>query len=662
MNRDQCRNIWSTNTFGNMAPGKSIINIENSQNNRNRGNRNLLFKASKENNVRLLKRLIGENADPLLKGAMGENAVHVAAMYNNKEALSTLLDAFPFLIDTPIECDIYKGETALHIAIVNQNLEMVKELIDRKADMHKARAVGTFFAPRNKGQYYYGESVISFAACVGNQEILKLLVENGAPLDSQDSQGNTVFHILVLHPNKSMACKTYDFLASLISKQKTLYLENITNHKGLTPLKLAAQEGDVLMFNYFMKKRKHTFWSFRPVTCTFYDLTGIDSWRDKSSVIDIICTSDNNAARNLLEITPLKELLQYKWSAFGYKYFLLCTFLYILYTIILTLCCLYRPLMEEITDGEKRKIITRPFYDSYKTKNDYLRLSGEIIVIFGGVLILIIEVAQLLRKGPKRFLGNTVKGGPFHVIMLLYAGFIITIIIMRLLNTDGETFVMSLALISGWCNLIYFARGFRLLGPLCIMIQKMILDDFLRFCVILFMVLTGFSAGLNVHFQSMNATTFPQFKDFPITLFTLFQLMMGLTSLPVSPDVAVPKIILVLYMVYMFFAYVLLLNLLIAMMTDTHFRVSRERTSLWHAQIAATTVMLERIIPNCLWPRSGIPGELIGLESGKWYFRIEEKNEIFLPDRRKIQSHSAKAKMHFHLNESISISGYTSGD
>ncbi|XP_069583480.1 transient receptor potential cation channel subfamily V member 6-like isoform X1 [Ranitomeya imitator] len=627
MKRDQCRNIWSANTVGKMTPGKSIINMQNYQDNRNKGLENLFFKAAKENNVRLLKSLIGKNADPFLKGAMGENAVHIAALYNNKEALATLLDAFPFLVNTPIECDIYKGETALHIAIVNQNPEMVKELIDRKADMHNARAVGTFFAPRNKGQYYYGEYVSSFAACVGNQEILRLLVENGAPLDSQDNQGNTVFHILVLHPNKSMACKTYDYLGSLISKEKMLHLENITNNKGLTPLKLAAQEGDVLMFNYFMTKRKHIFWCFGPVMSTLYDLTGIDSWKDKSSVVDIICTSDNNAARNLLEITPLKELLQYKWSTYGYKYFLLCTFLYILYTIILTLCCMHRPLMEEITDGGKRKIITRPFYDSYKTKEDYLRLSGEIIVIFGGILILIIEVAQLVRKGPRRFFGNTVRGGPFHIIMLLYACFIIAMVMMRLLNTEGQTIVMSLSLISGWCNLIYFARGFQLLGPLCIMIQKMIINDLLRFCVILFTVLTGFAAALNVHFQVLNGTVFTHFRDFPITLFTLFQLMMGLNDLPVPQDVPIPQVIHVLYMVYMFFAFVLLLNLLIALMTDTHFRVSSERTTLWHAQVAATTVMLERIIPSRLWPRSGTPGEILGLEPGKWYFRIEEKNE-----------------------------------
>ncbi|MEE6501216.1 hypothetical protein FKM82_004106 [Ascaphus truei] len=455
-------------------------------------------------------------------------------------------------------------------------------------------------------------------------------------------RGNTVFHILVLHPNKSMACKMYDFLASLIPEERVLHLESITNNEGLTPLKLTAQKGDLTMFKYFMKKRRQTYWAFGPLTSTLYDLTGIDSWDDRLSVVDIICTSENHAARTLLEITPLKELLHYKWTALGYKYFLLCTLLYILYTIILTLCCFYRPLMQETTDGKETKTVRKPLNVAYETHNDYVRLFGEIFVVLGGFLILGLEIPRLIRKGPRHFFGNTVTGGPFHVIMLLYACFIVTIMILRCLNSEGETVVMSLALISAWCNVIYFARGFKHLGPLCIMIQKMILGDLLRFCIILITVLIGFAAAFDVHFQAMNVTLYPNFRDFPVTMFTLFQLMMGVDNLPGPPHVTMPKIITVLYMVYMFFAFVLLLNLLIALMTSTHFRVSQERNTLWRTQIAATTILLERTIPSWLWPRTGIPGEILGLGGGKWYLRVEEKNEALSPEKNERNSQKQK--------------------
>lgn len=44
--------------------------------------------------------------------------------------------------------------------------------------------------------------------------------------------------------------------------------------------------------------------------------------------------------------------------------------------------------------------------------------------------------------------------------------------VFRACEVQGEAVVMALCLVLGWCNVMFFARGFEMLGPYVIMIQK----------------------------------------------------------------------------------------------------------------------------------------------------------------------------------------------
>ncbi|XP_044534057.1 transient receptor potential cation channel subfamily V member 5 [Gracilinanus agilis] len=585
-----------------------------------------LLKAVKENDLCTLKKLLLDGPrDIHQRGALGETALHIAAFYDNLEAAKLLMDVAPELVNEPITSELYAGQTALHIAIVNQNTNLVKALLACGASV-SARATGMAFR-RNKF-YYFGEHPLSFAACVGNEEIVRLLIEYGADIRAQDYLGNTVLHILILQPSKTFACQMYNVLLSYDGRGSHLQpLELISNHQGLTPFKLAGVEGNTVMFQHLMQKRKHIQWTYGPVTSTLYDLTDIDSWGDELSFLELVVYTRKRQAREILEQTPVKELVSLKWKMFGRPYFYMLGALYILYIICFTMSCVYRPLKPRSSNVTNPRDITilqqKCLQESYVTQEDYIRLVGELISIAGAVVILLVEIPDILRIGAARYFGHTILGGPFHVIIITHACMVLVIMVMRLTSSSGEMVPMSFALVLGWCSVMYFARGFQMLGPFTIMIQKMFFGDLLRFCWLMAVVILGFASAFYIIFQTENPNRLGHFFNYPMSIFSTFELFLTIIDGPANYDVDLPFMYCLVYFAFAIIAVLLMLNLFIAMMGDTHWRVAHERDELWRAQVVATTVMLERKLPRYLWPRSGICGREYGL-GDRWFLRVED--------------------------------------
>uniref|UniRef100_A0A8C4Y4B7 Ion transport domain-containing protein n=1 Tax=Gopherus evgoodei TaxID=1825980 RepID=A0A8C4Y4B7_9SAUR len=474
-----------------------------------------------------------------------------------------------------------------------------------------------------------GEHILSFAACVGSEEIVRLLIKHGANIRAQDALGNTVLHLLVLQPNKIFACQMYNFILSYDKNKRELgALDLIPNNEGLTPFKLAGVEGNTVMFQHLMQNRKHIQWTFGPLVSTLYDLTEIDSWGDDQSLLELIVTTKKREARRILDLTPVNELVSLKWNKYGRPYFCILALFYVLYMICFTMCCVYRPLKcrqsNKTHERDNTIYIQKLLQESYVTPEDSLRLVGELITVIGAIIILILEIPDIFRVGVTKYFGQTILGGPFHIIIITYACMILVTMVMRLTSTTGEVVPMSFALVLGWCNVMYFARGFQMLGPFTIMIQKMIFGDLMRFCWLMAVVILGFASAFYVIFQTENPDELGHFYNYPIALFSTFELFLTIIDGPANYEVDLPFMYCITYSAFAVIATLLMLNLLIAMMGDTHWRVAHERDELWRAQVVATTVMLERKLPQCLWPRSGICGQEYGLGDLAWVLQPED--------------------------------------
>ncbi|XP_077114258.1 transient receptor potential cation channel subfamily V member 6-like [Ranitomeya variabilis] len=590
-----------------------------------------LLRAAKENDIQRLKELLeDESCDPFQRGAVGETALHLAIQYENLEAAEILLDEAPQLINQSMTSDFYRGQTALHIAAVNQNMNLIMALIRRGADVSSPRATGSFFALGNKNLFYFGEHILTFAACVGNIEIVKMLLDHGANLQVKDSWGNTVLHILVLQPNQSHSCQMFDFFMSQDSG-KTLI--DIPNARGLTPLRLAIVEGNVTMFQHLIQKKRKLQWTFGPVCTMMYDILELDSWEGQQSVLELIATSSKSEAHKILNISPVKELLQKKWKSTGRPYIWFLAAGYISYMICVSLCCAFRPLKlaERGNDTDPRDItlyVQKPLKEAYLTRADHLRLVGEVISVAGAFILLLSEISQTYRIGVKHFISPMFWRDPFNVIRICFSCLILAIFVLRLTDTEGEVFPMSAALVLGWCYVMYFARSFQMLGPFTIIIRKLAASDLLKFCWLMAVVVCGYSSALYITFQTVDPQAFGSFFPYVMSLISTYCLFLNVLNGPANYTIDSPQMYSPLYGSFCVIAFLLMFNLLIAMMGDTQAAMAKRKEELWKAEISGVTVKMEQTFPNCLW-----------FDSQSSENDLEERRYIGVEERRWNQSH-----------------------
>ncbi|XP_012217412.1 transient receptor potential cation channel subfamily V member 5 isoform X1 [Linepithema humile] len=300
------------------------------------------------------------------RGAVGETILHLCmlnATAIHADLAKRLLRFYPMLINDIYLCDEYYGENVLHIAIVNEDPSMVKFLLDSGADdpriIHE-RCFGNFMCPEDQkasrfdnmdhewvcvapetnynGYVYWGEYPLSFAACLGQEECYRLMLARGADPDKQDTNGNTVLHMLVIYEKLATFDMAYEVGSSLA----------LRNVQHLTPLTLSAKLARIEMFFHILNIEREIYWQIGSITCAAYPLSQIDT-------IDVNTgTINNNSALNLvvfgekdehLELMDgiLVDLLNAKWNTFVKSRFYRQFFLFCFYFVLSLISFTFRP-------------------------------------------------------------------------------------------------------------------------------------------------------------------------------------------------------------------------------------------------------------------------------------------------------------------------------
>ncbi|TKS83600.1 Transient receptor potential cation channel subfamily V member 1 [Collichthys lucidus] len=440
----------------------------------------------------------------------------------------------------------YEGQTALHIAIERRSLAYVKLLVSKKANVH-AKACGKFFQPHDGPNFYFGELPLSLAACTNQPDVVDYLLENDyekADPSVTDSHGNTVLHALVV-----VADNTKDNTEFITG----MYDRIIKTTARLHP-KLKLEE--------------------------------IENGRG---------------------LTPLK--LAAKTGKIG------------LFSHILQ-----REFHESHTKHLSRKFtewvygpVTSSLYD-LASVDSYEDNSVLEILVYGSDIpnrhdMLQTELLnRLLESKWKSFAGRM-----FFFNFLFYVMYLIIFTVVAYNKREGKppfpiehtrTGYLYLAgqLVTALSNCYFFVIG-------------MILSDILRFLFVYVVFLFGFSAAvvtLLIEPPPKNDThtgkgrlfgpsgedcVKPTFRNISYTTLQLFKFTIGMGDMEFTEDYQYQAVFYVLLISYIILTYILLLNMLIALMNRTVEKTAEESTSIWKLQRAITILEMERRLTCCLRER-----------------------------------------------------------
>ncbi|OXB71877.1 UNVERIFIED_CONTAM: hypothetical protein H355_004223, partial [Colinus virginianus] len=446
--------------------------------------------------------------------------------------------------------EAYKGQTALNIAIERRQYEITQTLIEKGADVN-AHAQGIFFNPKHKHEgFYFGETALALAACTNQPDIIQLLMDNTRTnITSQDSRGNNILHALVtvaedFKTQNDFVIRMYDMI---LLKSKDRNLEKAKNKEGLTPLQLAAKTGKLEVLKYILSReirdkpnrslsRKFTDWAYGPVQSSLYDLTELDTTAD-NSVLEIIVYNTNIGNRHeMLTLEPLNSLLRMKWKKFARHMLFMSCCFYFLYNVTLTLVSYHRPNENEVN----------------------MELSLTCWACLAGTAL---SASSDARCG----MAAAIRTGDGYV------------------RSDIFSHKRAMLTSTLYCQ------------------SLVILNDVIKFLVVYIVFLLGFGVALAALIETcQNGGECHSNSSLGPVLMDLFKLTLGLGDLEIQQNSKYPVLFLLLLITYVVLTFVLLLNMLIALMGETVEDISKESEHIWKLQRARTILEFEKFLPKFL--------------------------------------------------------------
>lgn len=575
------------------------------------------------------------------RAAVGENILHLCFLNATRvhyEIAKIIIKKYPPLVNDIYISDEFYGESALHMAIVNENQEMLHFLCKHGANIHE-RAYGAFFCPEDQrksrkdhpvqevivltdvtnyeSNTYLGEYPLSFAASLGLEDMVRYLLVKGACPNKQDTNGNTVLHMMVIHNRMDMYDLILDYgcrCASRCGKPRT----DVVNKLGFTPLTLAAKLARRQMFDHILTREREVFWQYGEVTCAAFSLKDLDSLTheghlNENSALNII-THEESVSHLALFDGILNNLLKEKWNHACRCRFYQLLALYIFFLIFFSIAILLRPLenldcVETMEGNASHPLVNGTLCDHCFLLNTIrdnvshqVRAAFEILTLLFAFLYIVILIRQVIFQEKLKTVFFDLVHNPLRLLLTLSCVLLLTCLAARFTCAGhAENHLAIAALIMAWPYSLTFCRGFALVGPFVVMIYQMLKRDFLIFFVIYMIFVIGFSQAMFLVVMGYDDRTveenlftrwFSAGLGFIVLSLGEYEDLYGQVANSKSPL----KILgLIMFFLFLILGALLIVNMLIAMMGNTYLMVAETKKE-WTRQWARIVLTTERML------------------------------------------------------------------
>ena len=565
--------------------------------------------------------------------------IHQAILCGSYTVAIKLIDQAPVeLLKHKSSGEQFDGCSPLHMAIMMSQKELVKTIIQRlpAEDVYelinaecKGSGVSLAFLP------------IQMAVLSGDPKLVLILIEHGAELNVKDSRGYNIFHYIILAgvKNIKLAEEIFDSLiesvdtwiriSKKINSNKELevtsdsrigvllLLFKLRDNHGFTPLKLAAKFG----MHSLMKK----ILGLSGVYCfplqqnaykkeALYEMSELDpllnQFGHNGSVLETIALKYGDEFLRCLTLPPVNKLVSLKWERYK-RHFHFWGLFHLLFMAFYTRLAFFELFPNFKPCRNETNLISNCSRENLRYRFSYV--DGIVLSVGISYLIFSISILVSLVKISRRIrLSGFSTCWHFNALMnidiLIFAWVTLGYVFAKAVQSPRDIILLALSLLVGWMYLFLFTKVFKTTGFFSIMFHKILIGDITRFLFIGGIILISFTIATLAIFSAEDDVP-PEFSSFLTTAISYLKLCLGLVDLNVLFLNRHYIFSTLLFLAFVLLENILLMNLLIAAMTDTHSALSSDTELLCTKLRMSDVILMEWMLPVCLQLRQPLAWE-----------------------------------------------------